>query len=56
MDSKRVCTTALTWQPERKRNVVQPETTCRRTVETEKDKLEMNSWARAETVAKNRDK
>ena len=56
MDNKRVCTTALTRQPERERNVVQRKTTCRRTVETEKDKLGMNSWTRAKTVAKERDK
>ena len=49
-----VWTTALTWQPEGKLKVGRPKTTWRKTVETERDKLVMNSWARA--VARDRDK
>ena len=56
MDNNRICTTALMWQHEGKQKVEQPKTTWRRRVETERDKLGMNTWSRAKTVAKDRDK
>jgi len=46
---------ALTWQPDGKRNVRRTKTTWRM-VETERDKLGINSWAKSKTVAKDRDK
>ena len=52
----RICTTALMWQHEGKRKVGLPKTTWRMTVETERDTLGMNSWTRAKTVTKDRDK
>jgi len=59
VDNNMICATSMTWQPnfsERKRKVGRSDTTWRRAVETERDKLGMNIWARAKTVAKDRNK
>jgi len=49
MDNNRICITALTRQPEGKRKVGRHKTTWRMTVETERDKIGMNSWEKAKT-------
>jgi hypothetical protein len=54
MDNTRICATALTWQPERKRKVGRPKTTWRRTTEQERTELGWNTWASARAVAKDR--
>ena len=54
MDDSRICTTALTWQPEGKRRVGRPKTTWRRTTEQERSELGWNSWALARAVARDR--
>ena len=54
MDDSRICTTALTWQPEGKRRVGWPKTTWRRTTEQERSELGWNSWASARAVARDR--
>ena len=54
MDDSRICTTALTWQPEGKRRVGRPKTTWRRTTEQERSELGWNSWASARAVARDR--
>ena len=56
MDKNRICTTALTWQPEGKRSVGRPKTTWRRTVESERCQLGWEGWGVAKTVAKEREK
>ena len=45
---------ALTWTPEGKRRRGRPRETWRRTVEKERHTLGFNSWAEAETAARNR--
>jgi hypothetical protein len=38
MHNSKICTTALTWQPEGKRQVGRAKTTWRKTIEAERDK------------------
>ncbi|KAK3091455.1 hypothetical protein FSP39_019953 [Pinctada imbricata] len=56
MEDTRICTTALTWQPEGKRKVGRPKTTWRRTTEKERSELGWNSWVSARAVARDRGK
>jgi hypothetical protein len=56
MENTRICTTALTWQPEGKGKVVRPKSTWRRTTEQERTELGLNSWASARAMARYRNR